>query len=106
MTPNNQTPLFNRTETDLQELNKFLIENKSNSKNNNNLIMYSFFINNKVAIFEAGEPQREFFQSYQSGPLSFEYYLEGSKNNYQLYLVQIYLPVASSRLMSAQSTLT
>ena len=39
MTPNNQTPLFNGgTETDLQELNKFLIENKSNFKNNNNLI--------------------------------------------------------------------
>ena len=33
MTPNNQTPLFNGgTETDLQELNKFLIENKSNLK--------------------------------------------------------------------------
>ncbi len=112
MTPNNQTPLFNGgTETDLQELNKFLIENKSNLKNNNNLIGgIHFFINNKVAIFfEAGEPpKKNFSQSYQSGPLSFEYYLEGSKiiTNCGFGSNISSKAMLLSRLTSAQSTLT
>ena len=63
MTPNNQTPLFNGgTETDLQELNKFLIENKSNLKNNNNLIGgIHFFINNKLQFFLKLENSKEEF---------------------------------------------
>ena len=112
MTPNSQTPLFNGgTEIDLEEFKKFLIENKSNFKNKKNLIGgIHFFINSKIALFfEAGEPpKKNFSQSYQSGPLSFEYYLEGSKIITNCGFGSNISSKAEllSRLTSAQSTLT
>tara|TARA_Y100001970_G_scaffold158638_1_gene193977 strand:- start:2526 stop:4172 length:1647 start_codon:yes stop_codon:yes gene_type:complete len=112
MAPNNQTPLFNGgTEIDLEEFNKFLAEKKNSLKKKKNLIGgIHFFINNKIALFfEAGEPpKKNFSQSYQSGPLSFEYYLEGSKIITNCGFGSNISSKAEllSRLTSAQSTLT
>jgi len=112
LTPNNQTPLFNGgTEDSLEEFNKFLNELDYKSKDKKNIIggIYSFTIKNNAIFFDVGEPPKKgFSKSYQSGPLSFEYYLDkekiitncgfGSNISSKAKLL--------SRLTSAQSTLT
>ena len=112
LTPNNQIPLFNGgVEDNLEELNKFLKKLDYKSKNKKNIIggIHAFTIKNNTIFFDAGEPpKKNFSQSYQSGPLSFEYYLDGKKIITNCGFGSNISSKAEllSRLTSAQSTLT
>ena len=112
LTPNNQTPLFNGgTENNLEQLNKFLSALDYKSKDKKNIIggINTFSIKNSAIFFDVGEPpKKSFSKSYQSGPLSFEYYLDGEKIITNCGFGSNISSKAEllSRLTSAQSTLT
>tara|TARA_X000001036_G_scaffold118294_1_gene111763 strand:+ start:1 stop:1647 length:1647 start_codon:yes stop_codon:yes gene_type:complete len=111
-TPDNRTPLFNGgTEENLGKLNKFLDDLDYKSKDKKNIIggIYTFALKNNAIFLDAGEPPRkDFSKSYQSGPLSFEYYLDGEKIITNCGFGSNISSKAEllSRLTSAQSTLT
>ena len=112
LTPNDQIPLFNGgTEEDLQQFNKFINDLDYKLKGKKNLvggIQISKF-KNSVIFFDVGKPpEKGFSNSYQSGPLSFEYYLDGRKIITNCGFGSNISPKAEllSRLTSAQSTLT
>ena len=111
-TPDNQIPLFNgNSENDLNNFEKYL-NNVKISKREKKSIVGNIFIaksKNQVFYFDVGEPpSKNFSKNYQSGPLSFEYYLDGVKiitncgfgNNISTKAELI------SRLTASQSTLT
>jgi len=112
LTPNNQTPLFNGgTEDNLEQFNKFLNELDYKSKDKKNIIggIHTFNIKDSAIFFDVGEPpKKSFSKSYQSGPLSFEYYLDGEKIITNCGFGSNISSKAEllSRLTSAQSTLT
>ena len=112
LTPNNQTPLFNGgTEDNLEQFNKFLNALDYKSKDKKNIIggIHAFNIKNSAIFFDVGEPpKKSFSKSYQSGPLSFEYYLDGEKIITNCGFGSNISSKAEllSRLTSAQSTLT
>ena len=112
LTPNNQTPLFNGgTEDNLEQFNKFLNALDYKSKDKKNIIggIHTFNIKNSAIFFDVGEPpKKNFSKSYQSGPLSFEYYLDGEKIITNCGFGSNISSKAEllSRLTSAQSTLT
>ena len=112
LTPNNQTPLFNGgTEDNLEQFNKFLNALDYKSKDKKNIIggIHTFNIKNSSIFFDVGEPpKKSFSKSYQSGPLSFEYYLDGEKIITNCGFGSNISSKAEllSRLTSAQSTLT
>ena len=112
LTPNNQTPLFNGgTEDNLEQFNKFLNALDYKSKDKKNIIggIHTFNIKNSAIFFDVGEPPKKgFSKSYQSGPLSFEYYLDGEKIITNCGFGSNISSKAEllSRLTSAQSTLT
>ena len=78
LTPSNQVPLFNGgTEHNLEHFNKFLTDLDYKSKDKRNIIggIHTFAIKNSAIFFDVGEPPKKgFSKSYQSGPLSCEYY--------------------------------
>ena len=82
-TPNNQTPLFNGTsENNLFPLEKYLEKIKTNKKDKKYILGGIFFIKTKsqCLYFDVGAPpSKNFSKNYQSGPLSFEYFLDGKK---------------------------
>ncbi len=109
-TPNNHLPLFNgATHNKLTSIEKYL-DNFKNSNNNENLgglfkIKYKTHL---VLIDIDSPPQKKFSRSYQSGPLSFEYFLDGIKiitnsgfGNHISKKTELL-----SRLTACQSTLT
>ena len=110
-TPNNKLPLFNGTsENDLKNFDKYL-ENIKFKKDSKNVIGGIFLAKSKSQIFyfDVGKPpSKSFSRNYQSGPLSFEYFLDGIKiitncgfgNNISSKAELI------SRLTASQSTLT
>ena len=110
-TPNNKLPLFNGTsENDLKNFDKYL-ENIKLKKDSKNVIGGIFLAKSKSQIFyfDVGKPpSKSFSRNYQSGPLSFEYFLDGIKiitncgfgNNISSKAELI------SRLTASQSTLT
>ena len=110
-TPNNKLPLFNGTsENDLKNFDKYL-ENIKFKKDSKNVIGGIFLAKSKSQIFyfDVGKPpSKSFSRNYQSGPLSFEYFLDGTKiitncgfgNNISSKAELI------SRLTASQSTLT
>jgi len=112
LTPSEQVPLFNGgVEEDLQQFNKFIHDLNYKSKNKKNITggIQTFKFKNSLIFFDVGEPPKKgFSRCYQSGPLSFEYYLDGKKIitncgfGYNISLKAELL----SRLTSAQSTLT
>ena len=112
LTPNNQTPLFNGgTEDNLEQFNKFLNALDYKSKDKKNIIggIHTFNIKDSAIFFDVGEPpKKSFSKSYQSGPLSFEYYLDGEKIITNCGFGSNISSKAEllSRLTSAQSTLT
>ena len=112
ITPNNNIPLFNGgTEEDLVKFNKFIDDLDYKFKNKKNIIggIHIFNIKNDAIFFDTGEPpKKSFSKSYQSGPLSFEYYLEGKKIITNCGFGSNISSKAEllSRLTSAQSTLT
>jgi uncharacterized heparinase superfamily protein len=79
--PNDQMPLFNgSTSLGLGQIQKYLDNFKSDNKNN--IIGGLFRIKHKKSflLIDIGRPpKKKNSKSYQSGPLSFEYYLDGIK---------------------------
>ena len=111
-TPNNQIPLFNGgTEDNLEKFNMFFdgLNYKPKDKKNMTGGIHAFKVRNNAIFFDAGEPpKKDFSKSYQSGPLSFEYYLDGKKIITNCGFGSNISSKAEllSRLTSAQSTLT
>ena len=112
LTPGNSVPLFNGgTEENLDEFNQFISDLEYKSKKTSNTIGGIHVINIKqhLVFFDlGGPPEKKFSRSYQSGPLSFEYYLEGEKIITNCGFGSNISPKAEllSRFTSAQSTLT
>ena len=112
LTPNDQIPLFNGgTEENLDEFNKFIYDLDYKPKEKINKIggIYVYSFKNNAIFFDAGEPPyKSFSTSYQSGPLSFEYYLDGQKIITNCGFGSNISSKAEllSRLTPAQSTLT
>ena len=110
-TPRNETPLFNgNTENKIDKYLEYVRSLDYKFKKNKNLIGNLYILKNKKQniFFDVGEPpKKSFSNNYQSGPLSFEYYVNenkvitncgfGSQISKKAELL--------SRLTSAQSTL-
>ena len=111
-TPDEGLPLFNgSSENSLNHFEKYLEKLKLSKKNKKNIIGGIYFAKSKNQILycDVGSPpEKNFSKNYQSGPLSFEYYLDGMKiisnsgfgNNISTKAELI------SRLTASQSTLT
>jgi uncharacterized heparinase superfamily protein len=110
-TPNGQMPLFNGASvTNINQNKQFLEITKLKDKTQNNLGGLFKIEHKSHLIFIDIEkpPQKKFSKSYQSGPLSFEYFLDGVKiisnsgfgNNISEKAETL------SRLTASQSTLT
>ena len=112
LTPNDNVPLFNGgVEEDVQEFNKFVDDLDYKSKDKKNIIggIQIFKFKESLIFFDVGNPpNKSFSNSYQSGPLSFEYYLDGRKIITNCGFGSNISPKAEllSRLTSAQSSLT
>ncbi len=110
--PNNQTPLFNGgIEEDLHHIQKFIEDSTFKKKDKKNIIggIQLMKFKNSVIYFDVGAPPKKIFsKSYQSGPLSFEYYLDDIKIVTNCGFGHNISTKAKllSRLTSAQSTLT
>ena len=79
--PNNELPLFNgASENSINQLDNYLGNNKK--KNSENIVGGLFKLKHKsqIVFFDVGgSPKKKFSKYYQSGPLSFEYFLDGEK---------------------------
>ncbi len=112
LSPDNQIPLFNGgTESNLQDYSKYLSKFEAKIKQKKKYLggLFFFIIRKNAIYFDAGEPpKKSFSRNYQSGPLSFEYYLDGKKIitncGFGSKISQRFELL--SRLTSAQSTLT
>ena len=80
-TPNNRLPLFNGANSNqLNQIEKYLEKNKPSVKENIIGGLYKMKYKNHFLIMDVEKPpQKRFSKSYQSGPLSFEYFLDGIK---------------------------
>ncbi len=111
-TPNNQVPLFNGgTEEDIHDFKKFVLDLNFEFNKKKKLIGGIQILSNKNSsvLFDIGEPpNKNFSNSYQSGPLSFEYYLDKEKIITNCGFGSNISTKAEflSRLTSAQSTLS
>ena len=111
-TPNNHLPLFNGgIEEDLKRFDKFIDENefKTHSTEKNIGGIQKLKFKNSHVFFDIGSPpKKSFSKSYQSGPLSFEYYLDGLKIITNCGFGNKISSKAEllSRLTSAQSSIT
>lgn len=111
-TPDDQLPLFNgNSENNLKIFEKYLDDVKISKKEKKNIVGSIFIARskNQIIYFDVGgPPSKNFSKNYQSGPLSFEYYLDGEKiitncgfgNNISTKAELV------SRLTASQSTLT
>ncbi len=111
-TPDNQMPFFNGTsENNLSHFEKYIENLKIAKKEKKDAIGGIFHAKSKqqVLYFDiGGPPSKNYSRNYQSGPLSFEYFLDGVKiitncgfgNNISQKAELI------SRLTASQSTLT
>ena len=109
-TPNDQLPLFNGANINkLDQVKKYLENFKPNINENILGGLYRLKHKNHFLIFDVDKPpKKRFSQSYQSGPLSFEYFLDGIKiisnsgfgNNISKKAERL------SRITACQSTLT
>lgn len=111
-TPENKMPLFNgATEVDMESYFKYINNLNYKSKIIKNIvggISILKFKKNVVFLDTKEPPKKEYSKAYQSGPLSFEYYIDGNKIitncgfGYNISRKAMLL----SRLTSAQSTLS
>jgi uncharacterized heparinase superfamily protein len=79
---NDDVPLFNgASENKLDQFDEFIESQKKGGVTNNTLGgLFKIKLKNHLIFFDVGEPpKKSFSKSYQSGPLSFEYYLDGIK---------------------------
>ena len=80
--PNNQLPLFNGAhEISINQLDEHLTV-KNEKINSENFIggLFKLKYKNHIVFFDTGRPpKKKFSKCYQSGPLSFEYFLDGVK---------------------------
>ena len=109
-TPNNQMPLFNGANlTKFNQIEKYLESSKPDNKNNNLGGLYKVKHKNHFLFMDIeSPPQKKFSKSYQSGPLSFEYFVDGVKiitNSGFGNLISKKIEKLS-RLTACQSTLT
>jgi len=110
-TPNAQLPLFNgSTITDLSQIEKYL-ENAKHKNSSNKNIGGLFKIKHRAHIVFMdieGPPQKNLSKCYQSGPLSFEYFLDGLKiiSNSGFGVNISKKAETLSKLTACQSTLT
>ena len=109
-TPNDSLPLFNgATSLKLSQFERYLENLKSDNKNNDFGGLFKIKHKSHFIIMDIDKPpQKKFSRSYQSGPLSFEYFLDGIKiitnsgfGNHISKKAEII-----SRLTACQSTLT
>ena len=109
-TPNNQMPLFNgANSTKFNQIEKYLESFKPDNKDNNLGGLYKVRHKNHFFFMDIeSPPQKKFSKSYQSGPLSFEYFVDGIKiitNSGFGNLISKKIEKLS-RLTACQSTLT
>ena len=80
-TPNDSLPLFNGAASlKISQIDKYLENSKTNNKDNNLGGLFKIKHKNHFVIIDIDKPpQKKFSKSYQSGPLSFEYFLDGTK---------------------------
>ena len=80
-TPNDSLPLFNGAASlKISQIDKYLENSKTNNKDNNLGGLFKIKHKNHFVIMDIDKPpQKKFSKSYQSGPLSFEYFLDGTK---------------------------
>ena len=109
-TPNNQMPLFNGANlTKFDQIEKYLESFKPDNKDNSLGGLYKVKHKNHFLFMDIeSPPQKKFSKSYQSGPLSFEYFVDGVKiitNSGFGNLISKKIEKLS-RLTACQSTLT
>jgi uncharacterized heparinase superfamily protein len=80
-TPNDQLPLFNGANSiKLNQIERYLSDAKSNEKKITFGGFFKIKYKNHFLIIDIDKPpQKKFSRSYQSGPLSFEYFIDGIK---------------------------
>jgi len=80
--PNNQLPLFNGASENLvNQIDEFLFSNGKNEKSEDVVGgLHKIKQKNHLIFFDIGSPpKKNFSKCYQSGPLSFEYFVDGLK---------------------------
>ncbi len=109
-TPNNTLPLFNGAVSfKITQIQRYLENLKLNNKNSSLGGLYKIKHKNHFVIIDVEKPpQKKFSRSYQSGPLSFEYFLDGTKIITNSGFGSLISKKAEllSRLTACQSTLT
>ena len=109
-TPDEQLPQFNgATIVNLNQIKKYLEEFKPNIKNIKLGGLYRIKYKNHFLLIDTDEPpKKKLSNSYQSGPLSFEYFLDGIKiitnSGFGSHVSK--KAEALSRLTACQSTLS
>ena len=111
-TPENKIPLFNgATENDLNQFEKYIFENKQKKKEKKEIIggIFCAKSKNQTLFVDVGQPpNKNFSKNYQSGPMSFEYFLDGIKIITNCGYGRNISPKAEliSKFTASQSTLT
>ena len=110
-TPNDQLPLFNgATTSELSQINQYLEEAKTKNIVKENIGgLFKAKHKNHLIFFDIEKPpQKKFSNSYQSGPLSFEYFIDDIKiiSNSGFGSSISKKAETLSRLTACQSTLT
>ena len=111
-TPDDQVPFFNgASESNLKHFDKYLENFKVKKKEKTETLGGLFFAKAKQQVFyiDVGSPpSKNFSRNYQSGPLSFEYFLDGLKIITNSGFGKNISSKAElvSRLTASQSTLT
>ena len=109
-TPLNQLPLFNgATSQNLDQINKYLENFKPKNKKNSLGGLFKMKHKSHFFIIDIDKPPpKNFSRSYQAGPLSFEYFLDGvkiiSNSGFGTHISQ--KAELLSRLTACQSTLS
>jgi len=109
-TPDEQMPLFNgATSISLLQIKKYLDDFKPKIKNNNLGGLFKIKHKSHFVLLDIDKPpKKKFSKSYQSGPLSFEYFIDGVKIITNSGFGSLISKKAEllSRLTACQSTLT
>ncbi len=109
-TPNNQLPFFNGASSlNLDQIQKYLDNFKPDTKKGKLGGLFKIKYKNHFLIADIDSPpEKKFSKSYQSGPLSFEYFLDGIKiitnSGFGNHISRKFELI--SRLTACQSTLT